>query len=54
MRLVGFTVFVLGLSLGLWWVVVLGFVLYEIPGVTWVSAMMAHNDGYNNDQGPLN
>ena len=55
MRKVGFVVFVLGLVLHLWWVVVLGFVLYEIPGVTWLAAITAHRgDGFHNDQGPLN
>ena len=57
MRLFGFAVFVIGLVLHLWCVVVLGFALYELPGVTWLAAMMAnHNNGsgFHNDQGPLN
>lgn len=54
MRLVGFVIFILGLILKLWWITVIGFIVYELPGTVWLAAMLSDTEGFRSDQGPLN
>lgn len=53
MRMTGFCVFVLGLVLGLWWVALLGIILFEGTGVTWIAVLFGGH-GDHHDHGPMN
>lgn len=52
MRILGFIVLCIGLALKLWWVVVIGWAMYEVMGITWLASMGNH--GNHHDHGPMN
>lgn len=63
MRVLGFILFVIGLCdlHGLWPLSLIGFMMFEFTGVTWIAASTSHthlrggNHGSdNNDHGPMN
>lgn len=39
MRIIAFLIFIAGLVIGNWLMVVVGFVLYEFGGLTWMAAV---------------
>lgn len=39
MRIIAFLIFIAGLVIGNWFMVVIGFVLYEFGGLTWMAAV---------------
>jgi hypothetical protein len=56
LKIVGFFVFIGGAVLHLWWLVVLGWIVYEAGGVTWMAAATSNEHGHGNhlDHGPMN
>ena len=51
MRIIGFLVFILGLIMSSIWIAILGFVIYEAPGITWLGVLWGTSDS-NDDHGP--
>ena len=39
MRYLGFVLFIAGLALGWWLLALIGFIMFEATGVTWISAV---------------
>jgi hypothetical protein len=50
MKIVGFLVLLAGLFLQLWWVVILGWAIYEAGGIAWIA--VTTSNGNHHDHGP--
>lgn len=49
MKIAGFLVFVLGLILQLWWLILIGIAMYESTKITWIAASTTHGNHHDHD-----
>lgn len=54
LKLVGFVIFVIGLCLKLWWLILIGIGVFEAGGITWMAAATSGHGHDHHDHYPGN